>query len=490
MFQWQAECLSMEGVLSGQNIIYSAPTSAGKTLVAELLLLKCILERRKKVIMILPFVSIVHEKVSYLQSLLESVGVKVGGFMGGHAPPGGLVSVDMAICTIEKANSLINRTMEEGTADQLGMVIVDELHMIGDHHRGYLLELLLTKLRYVCQGYQLNKPAASHENKLLQILGMSATLPNLNTLARWLNAVLYQTDFRPVPLQEMVKIGKNLYNNDFEIIEKIPSNEMATDDDEIAEICSKRVIDGHSVLIFCPTKAWCEKLATTLALHQSFQKETITFDRARLNSVLEQLNRTQVGVDSVLAKTLKNGIAFHHAGLTFDEREIIEGGFRQCLIRILVATSTLSSGVNLPARLVIVRTPIFHQRLIDIMMYKQMIGRAGRKGVDDKGESILVCKPAEKPKVISLLKTDAKPVKSCLGRPPHTTLVKGLPHSDMPGSELAALKRAVLEVIVNGTALLEQDIQHYLKCTLLYTELVLDNEEGENSSGTNVYMYI
>lgn len=478
MFQWQAECLSMEGVLSGRNVIYSAPTSAGKTLVAELLLLKCILERHKKVIMILPFVSIVHEKVNYLQSLFESVGIKVGGFMGGHAPPGGLLSVDMAICTIEKANSLINRTLEEGTVDQIGMVIVDELHMIGDHHRGYLLELLLTKLRYVCQRYQPKDVVC--ENKQLQVLGMSATLPNLSTLAKWLNATLYQTDFRPVPLQEMVKIGNSLYNYDFEVIQTIPSSEMATEDDEIAEICSRQVIDRHSVLIFCPTKAWCEKLATTLALHKSFQNDTITLDRAGLNSVFEQLHRTQVGVDSVLAKTLRSGIAFHHAGLTFDEREIIEGGFRQYSIRVLVATSTLSSGVNLPARLVIVRTPIFHQRLLDIMMYKQMIGRAGRKGVDDKGESILVCKPNEKPKVISLLKSDAKPVKSCLGRP-QTTLVKGLSASDA-GSELVALKRAVLEVIVNGTALLEQEIQQYLECTLLYTELLED--KGEHSSGT------
>ena len=72
------------------------------------------------------------------------------------------------------------------------------------------------------------------------------------------------------------------------------------------------------------------------------------------------------------------------------------------------------SGVNLPARRVIIRTPIFHGKLVDALVYKQMAGRAGRKGVDALGESVLICKPAERQRATSLLNSQLKPVQSCL----------------------------------------------------------------------------
>ena len=89
------------------------------------------------------------------QRLYQEAGVRVEGYMGCHAPVGGFTSVDIAVCTIEKANSLLNRLLEENKAQSsLGIVVVDEMHMIGDPHRGYLLELFLTKIRYIsgCRG--------------------------------------------------------------------------------------------------------------------------------------------------------------------------------------------------------------------------------------------------------------------------------------------------------------------------------------------------
>ena len=74
----------------------------------------------------------------------------------------------------------------------------------------------------------------------------------------------------------------------------------------------------------------------------------------------------------------------------------------------------LSPGVNLPARRVIIRTPIFHGKLVDPLVYKQMAGRAGRKGVDSRGESVLLCKPSERHKAAGLLNSRLRAVRSCL----------------------------------------------------------------------------
>jgi replicative superfamily II helicase len=93
----------------------------------------------------------------------------------------------------------------------------------------------------------------------------------------------------------------------------------------------------------------------------------------------------------VLKQTIKYGIAYHHSGLTNDEKSIIERGFRNSTLLVLVATSTLSTGINLPAKAVIFKTPKIAINLMDSAKYKQMSGRAGRTGFDTSGDSIMIC---------------------------------------------------------------------------------------------------
>lgn len=209
MFQWQVECLSnRQTLLEGDNLVYSAPTSSGKTLVSEILMIKSVLERQKKALLILPFISVVREKMLYLRDLLTPAGIRVEGFFGGYSPPGGFDACQVAVCTIEKANSIFNRLLELQKVHQVGIVVVDEIHLISDPSRGYILELLLAKILYVSKKMDFK----------IQIVGMSATLPNLELLCRWLSAQFYLTDFRPVELREMIKVGKKILSNRFEEI--------------------------------------------------------------------------------------------------------------------------------------------------------------------------------------------------------------------------------------------------------------------------------
>uniref|UniRef100_A0A3Q2Z9D7 DNA polymerase theta n=1 Tax=Kryptolebias marmoratus TaxID=37003 RepID=A0A3Q2Z9D7_KRYMA len=471
MFEWQAQCLTVGRVLQGGNLVYSAPTSAGKTLVSELLMLKRVLETKRKALFILPFVSVAKEKMHYLQSVFEEAGIRVEGYMGSTSAAGGFTTLDVAVCTIEKANSLINRLIEEDNTSLLGMVVVDELHMVGDSGRGYLLELLLTKIRYIAQKQNTTGSVSLSEG--VQIIGMSATLPNLSLLAGWLNAELYQTEYRPVPLQEHLKVGSDIYDKSLSVVRKFtPALSIKGDDEHIVSLCYETVREGHSVLLFCPSKNWCEKLADIIAreffnLRQNARPQPVALDQEGLLDVMAQLRQTPAGLDPTLQRTVPWGVAFHHAGLTFDERDVLEGAFRQGLVRVLAATSTLSSGVNLPARRVIIRTPTFSGRLLDPLTYKQMAGRAGRKGVDTIGESVLVCKQAERQKGISLLNGALQPISSCLVR------------REGEGVTTSML-RAILEIIVGGVASTPQDVSQYASCSLLAASMKCDGKKESN----------
>ncbi|CAF3131856.1 unnamed protein product [Rotaria sp. Silwood2] len=452
LFAWQAECLEKASASGKRNFIFSAPASAGKTIVSELLLIKSVLETKRKALFIEPYVSIVQEKSNYFRKLFSSLHLRIASYAGAGDSHHSFNNSHIIICTIEKANSIINRLLSNrDDLNEVGIIIVDELHWIGELNRGYLLELLLSKIIYYNQLQTSINP--------VQIIGMSATIPNLNQLAQWLNAETYETTFRPIPLEEYIKIESILYNKQFMPIRQLHLSDQWNqgDSEGITEIIWN-VIEHNcrSVLVFCSTKHWCEVLAKLLA--KNFRrimddKQINPLDKIKLEDVIEQLRRTPVGLDADLACSIPMGVAFHHAGLTIDEREIIENAYRANIIRVIVCTSTLSSGVNLPARLVIIRSPLQNGRCIDLSTYLQMVGRAGRKGYDDYAESILICSKKEVNLVQKMFEQQkTKPVNSCF----------------FEAETHTSLKRALLEVISSGKANTKEQIISYIKSTFFY----------------------
>ncbi|XP_012280090.1 helicase POLQ-like [Orussus abietinus] len=401
LYQWQDECLNLQAVKSRKNLIYALPTSGGKTLVAEMLMLREIVCNRKNVLFVLPFVALVQEKVRSMSPFALELGFLVEEYAAGkgiYPPRKRRRKNSIYICTIEKALGLVNSLIEQNRLKEIGIVVVDELHLLGeDGGRGAKLETLLTKVIF------------TDEN--VHVIGMSATIGNLQDLAKFLNAEIYTQNFRPIEIKEYVKCESDIW------LLNLKEEEIFTDrktvnyqyskaatkiDPDMIGGLVKDVIPADSCLIFCSNRKNCENVSLLLTrILPKFIEEHKKEEKIKLLNSLRLL--TENTICPVLNKSIRFGIAYHHSGLMAEERILLEDAFRGGTICVICCTSTLAAGVNLPARRVILRTPYVGNQFLTLSRYKQMIGRAGRAGLGEIGESILICKPQEISKVRALL---------------------------------------------------------------------------------------
>ena len=462
LYKWQAECLNVSGVLSGRSIIYSAPTSGGKTLVAEILMLKRIIASKRQAMLVLPFVALCEEKANHLETLTDVLGKEVYRLYGHHKMGRTLPGSEYGIivCTIEKANALVTRMIEEqNIQENLCAIVIDELHMIGDSNRGHILELMLSKVKHASQS-NLSGDVQLPTQERIQFVGMSATLPNVEGMATWLEAELFMCDHRPVPLRHMICSGGVLKDEKLQEIRKVerhPKIREKTTLFEMDAVCSlawETLAEGHSVLVFCPTKKECMMTAQKLAKQLEIEASKDIMDvRESIAYEMEQVSKRQD-----LLTCIRMGVGYHHGDLSPEERSGVERAYRKGACKVLAATSTLAAGVNLPARRVIFRHPYTFEStstglakvLLPTTKYKQMAGRAGRAGIDTFGEAILVCTTEYgENRVQDILNGEDTPVRSCLSE------------------NGQGLRRSMLEAICSGLVKSPDDVIYYLKCTLL-----------------------
>ncbi|KAM4635116.1 helicase POLQ-like isoform 2-T2 [Polymixia lowei] len=374
LYDWQKTCLNLDCINERRNLIYSLPTSGGKTLVAEILILRELLCRKKDSLFILPYISLVQEKVRGLASFgleLDFMVEEYAGSKGRFPPVKRKNKRSLYIATIEKAHSLVNSLIENNRVDNIGLVVVDELHMLGDGSRGAIIEMTLAKVLYM--------------SKATQIIGMSATLGNIEDLQKFLRAENYTNDFRPVQLREYVKLKDSIY-------------EMDPKEDECFRL--SRLLDF---------KKNCENVAGMIC---KYLKEEFLRHKEEEKAVLlrELRNSGNGSMCPVLQKTVPYGLAYHHGGLTSEERKLLEEAYSHGVLCLLTCTSTLAAGVNLPARRVILRSPYVATNFLKRSQYKQMVGRAGRAGIDTMGESILILQDKDRTMAKKLV---AAPVEKC-----------------------------------------------------------------------------
>ena len=367
------------GLLDGKSILVSAPTASGKTLIAMLAMFSFLSKNNGKVVYLSPLRALAAEKFTEFKKLEKialgkkiKVGISTGDFDGIEK---NLEKSDILILTNEKMDSVIRHGVE--WIDEIGLVISDEVHLIGDENRGPTLEMILTQLKLLD-----SKP---------QIVGLSATITNSDEIATWLDCKLVKNDWRPVPLSEGVCDGGEVTMNDgntFEVERSLRGTPI--------DLGVQSVKQGGQSLVFAETRTRSKSLATKAAdvISQMLKKNELKELEKTSKKILSQNENTEIV--KTLAILVKKGVAFHHAGLNQNCREIIEKEFRNGTIKLLSSTPTLAAGVNLPARRVVIsninryNAKIGRNMPISILEYKQLCGRAGRPQYDDYGESIIV----------------------------------------------------------------------------------------------------
>jgi helicase len=379
----QKKAIVKHNVLGGRNLIIFAPTSSGKTLVGEIVSVLFGMAK-KRALYLVPMKALAEEKYHHFKEMYGELGIKT--IISTHDRKEHDQDLErkefhIAVVVFEKLNALLvkNPSLLEG----IGLVVVDELQMMGDDTRGAGLELLLTKI--------LLSPFRP------QLLGLSAVLGDAEDLARWLKAELLIDTRRPVELRKGI-----LSNGIFTYLEHNRAMEgeerwplIEGDEEELFSLRAAKYLaeeNGEQSIIFLPDKLATETLGEKL-------KDMVQFPTA--SAAIEELESFEESYSKdLLLSLLSNGIAIHNADLSWEERDLVERYFRKGEIRILLSTSTLAMGINLPAKNVFIpekkwSTPIHGDRLamsdITKAEHENMGGRAGRLGfVNEFGRAILV----------------------------------------------------------------------------------------------------
>ncbi len=424
----QAEAVE-KGLLDGKNLLAAIPTASGKTLLAELAMLKAVLSGGKA-LYIVPLRALASEKFRRFREFLK-LGVRVGISTGDYdRRDDGLGVNDIIVATSEKTDSLLRN--DTAWMREISVVVADEVHLIDSANRGPTLEVTLAKLRRM--------------NPSCQILALSATVGNADELSAWLDAGLVLSEWRPTDLREGVLLNGTLY---FKGLDR--AIEQSTKD-EAVNLVLDTLREGGQCLVFESSRKNCMGFAKKAA--SKVGKTLVAEDRTLLAGIAEEiLESSETDTAVTLATCIRAGTAFHHAGLTSASRELVEEGFRAGRIKMISSTPTLAAGLNLPARRVVIRSYRRYSsqdgmQPIPALEYKQMAGRAGRPRLDPYGEAVLLAKSNEELGDLfeRYIEAGAEDIWSKLGTE-------------------NALRTHVLSTIANGFAHTKEELMDFLEAT-------------------------
>lgn len=372
----QKEAIKL-GILDGENLVVSSPTSSGKTLLAELAGLNITLNKRQKMIYLCPLVALAREKYEDFKRKYEKYGVKVALSVGNYdSNDPWLRNYDWIILSNEKADSLIRHEVD--WISQVGLVVADEIHLLDDFGRGPTLEILLTILKEIL-------PKA-------QFLAFSATIKNANEIGEWLGAKVLKSSFRPVPLYKGILVGNKIkmFGREDYILRK----------DLVLEesLVENTLLMKKQLIFFLSSRRNAEALAERLSdLVFHFLEEKEIEKLGEIAKKIENILEIPTEQCKKLAMCVKKGVAFYHSGLLFSQRILVEEAYKAGLIKVITSTTALAFGINLPNFRAVVRDvkryyPGLGSVYLPVLEVEQMFGRSGRPQYDKWGEGILVAK--------------------------------------------------------------------------------------------------
>jgi replicative superfamily II helicase len=389
---------------SDDNVVVSAPTASGKTVLAEAAMIKELGKPDKgKVLFIAPLRALTNEKEGEWKRVLGDLGFKVYVVTGErelHVSEAR--SADVIITTPEKWDSATRKYEQErySFVKETALVVIDEVHLLDSDTRGGTLEAIVSRMRRI----------SAECGKRFRIVALSATMPNIRDVAQWIGApepctLIFDGSYRPVELETDVL---PYYPKDNDFLNKYIRLYKAFD------LIKHELGDGHQALIFVATRQDTAQAAEKLCevMRKNNPYSLAPFEAIKLQEIRNRVNNTK------LKACIPCGVAFHHAGLSMEDKAAVEAGFREGLVRVLVSTSTLAWGVNLPARVVVVRDtemydPIAGMKDISPIDLLQMLGRAGRPGYDTMGVGYVIVPSARVREYKDLLK-GGKPIESML----------------------------------------------------------------------------
>ncbi len=398
---WPSQLQAARHVLdAGTNLVLSLPTSAGKTRIAELCILAS-LARGRRVVFVTPLRALSAQTEVGLRRTFAPVGKSVSSLYGSIGASGAdidaLRSTDIVVATPEKLDFALRS--DPTLLDDVGLIVLDEGHMIGVGEREVRYEAQIQRL--------LRRPDAAQR----RIVCLSAILPDgdqLEDFADWLTRDrpdgLIKDDWRPTRLrfgevdwkgqhaQLNVNVGDEKPFIPRFVAEKMPSRGRArklfpADQAQLCIATAWRLVEeGQTVLVFCPMRRSVLPLAATIIeMHKRGHIESVLDQAPSVLTRALAVGTEWFGPNHDILACLKLGVAVHHGALPMPYRKEVERLLREGVLRVTVSSPTLAQGLNLAATSLVFRGVRRGRDLLDVAEFRNVVGRAGRAYIDVEG---------------------------------------------------------------------------------------------------------